>query len=864
MLLLSFLGLCSLSVAIGLPILRPIWPSPIQHPRVDGPPLPSCSRCGTREGMGLPLAMAVAVALAGLVAPVPGALEAAGQDRPRRVVILSVNDVYKLVGLPSDLPYFYLKEDFAYVDEVAASACDGRPCNTDLESCGWGAAWEACFPSKFGKATFLSLKQQAEGVQVVVGPCGKEPAKSTVALPPNGSHMKFGGLLDFSATFRWLKEEATTAGDLAIGTLAGDFIGPSYLGEVHRGKQLVEVMSHMGIDLVNIGNHDVDYKVTVLREQMNRSAFHYLNANLEDSSGLDIQQPMVGSATVEGNMGEYTASEWRRLSVLPGSRFGRGWAMLDKGGVRVCVLGTSDTDKMNWLGKKVKGTARDIPAAVAILRGWERGRLGCTLRVAMTHTRAGNDLNLFRAVEHAGLHLDAIIGGHDHYAVFAELRRLDGGTTFFVKAGADAQAISRLTFDVPAGRPPSGSLEVVPVVAGACEHRALDPGRAAWFAKTRGIFEAYAREAQEADGEPLNVVFQGVYDTGIVRDAESVAVNMWLDFMRESTRGDVLFFQAGLVRQDTYQRFSEGVPLSRLQLLEEFPWGDEDVDARSSLFPFRVSVEDLVTRTLPFVAKAYWCRAPFNDANRIHVSGLIVEMENEEGCDAVGDGSPIRSVTLVGGCHWRGTLEDVAGGCCSSPLCGKLWSAGAWDPRMTPEARGEQLTVVTGQFCVPSKYGSHGPGFHEVGMLCPGAEPAENWASGAAFARAFAGRGVAGPDAGVAPVAVARDFGRFGYFFKRALMALFQGLTVPLRVGGSAAAAAACEEAGQWYEASSFVGTCLCELGLGSSGGAACGGGRVGRGGFPRFLAAPRAAFEEARSVSCAGPAATCSAQGQA
>ena len=44
-----------------------------------------------------------------------------------------------------------------------------------------------------------------------------------------------------------MKDEALDAGELAIGTFAGDFIAPSYLAEIFRGKQLVEVVQNIVI-----------------------------------------------------------------------------------------------------------------------------------------------------------------------------------------------------------------------------------------------------------------------------------------------------------------------------------------------------------------------------------------------------------------------------------------------------------------------------------------------------------------------------------------------------------------------------------------------------------------------------------------
>lgn len=285
-------------------------------------------------------------------------------------------------------------------------------------------------------------------------------------------------------------------------------------------------------------------------------------------------------------------------------------------------------------------------------------------------------------------------------------------------------------------------------------------------------------------------------------------MNFWLDLMRESVGADILFFQAGLVRQDMYQDFTETVALSQLFMLEEFPWGDEDPDARSSLFLFNVSAERLVTITLPFVARKYWCRAPFNDANRIHVSGFIVEMDNSEGCDDPSrNTSPIRSITFVGGCHQAGALEDVTSRCCTSPLCGRLWTGSSWDARVTAGMKAEGLRVATGQFCVPSKYGSHGQGFHEAGMLCSGAELPANWGSGADFARAFRGEGPL--DVSGWPSA-ADDWQRLGIFFKPAMLSMLKRRALPLAVGDDPVES--CSKVEQLYSSSAFANRCRCEL----------------------------------------------------
>ena len=256
----------------------------------------------------------------------------------QRITLVSLNDVYKLVPLTSDLTYYYLEADLDYLDDVAAAECDGTNCVGDLSSCGLGLSWESCFPARFGKAEKLSLlerthAQQIKGVNIMAGPCASNfPGAQSKS-------QNYGGLVDFGATFRWVKEEATFRGDVVLGTFAGDFIAPSYLAEIFRGSQLVEMMNLMGVDLANIGNHDIDFGLPNLRAQMGKSAFHYLNSNLQEDVGKEIQQPMLNSLQVKGSSGDYDVSIWRRLHQIPGSSSGRGWAVLAQDGIKNLCLG---------------------------------------------------------------------------------------------------------------------------------------------------------------------------------------------------------------------------------------------------------------------------------------------------------------------------------------------------------------------------------------------------------------------------------------------------------------------------------------------------------------------------------------------
>ncbi|MDJ0644433.1 MAG: bifunctional metallophosphatase/5'-nucleotidase [Flavobacteriaceae bacterium] len=68
--------------------------------------------------------------------------------------------------------------------------------------------------------------------------------------------------------------------------LAGDFLNPSLLGTVKyegkriRGRQMVEVMNALGVDLVTFGNHEFDLSKNDLQQRLNESEFAWTSANV--------------------------------------------------------------------------------------------------------------------------------------------------------------------------------------------------------------------------------------------------------------------------------------------------------------------------------------------------------------------------------------------------------------------------------------------------------------------------------------------------------------------------------------------------------------------------------------------------------
>lgn len=68
--------------------------------------------------------------------------------------------------------------------------------------------------------------------------------------------------------------------------MAGDFLNPSLLGTMKlngkriKGKQMVETMNALGVDLVTFGNHEFDLSKNELQQRLNESDFAWTSANV--------------------------------------------------------------------------------------------------------------------------------------------------------------------------------------------------------------------------------------------------------------------------------------------------------------------------------------------------------------------------------------------------------------------------------------------------------------------------------------------------------------------------------------------------------------------------------------------------------
>ncbi len=102
---------------------------------------------------------------------------------------------------------------------------------------------------------------------------------------------RVGGMARVATVRKQLLEENYNL----LTVMAGDFLSPSLLGTLKyedksiKGRQMVEVMNEMGVNVVAFGNHEFDVKEHELQERLNESYFEWLGTNIMHQNGKKLE-----------------------------------------------------------------------------------------------------------------------------------------------------------------------------------------------------------------------------------------------------------------------------------------------------------------------------------------------------------------------------------------------------------------------------------------------------------------------------------------------------------------------------------------------------------------------------------------------
>ena len=227
---------------------------------------------------------------------------------------------------------------------------------------------------------------------------------------------RYGGLSRAATVLQQLERSRSPV----LMTLGGDYLSPSAIGtalvdgQALGGRQMVDVLNHVGLDWAVLGNHEFDVPEAAFRARVAEGRFRIVSSNVSDVNG----QPFPGTVT---------------SAVVPVRARGRT--------VRIGLIGlTIDSNRRPWV--RYSPPAAAAREQIAHLKG------KTDAIIALTHLSLAGDQDLVTQVPD----IDLVLGGHEH-----ENWLLRRGPFFapIVKVDANVRtaAIVTLTFGRTGERP---------------------------------------------------------------------------------------------------------------------------------------------------------------------------------------------------------------------------------------------------------------------------------------------------------------------------------------------------------------------------------------------------------------------------
>ncbi|MEM8890465.1 MAG: bifunctional metallophosphatase/5'-nucleotidase [Bacteroidota bacterium] len=198
--------------------------------------------------------------------------------------------------------------------------------------------------------------------------------------------------------------------------LAGDFLNPSlintmkYEGERIRGKQMVEVLNAMGMDVAAFGNHEFDFDYEDLQARINESTFDWVATNIQLVEGKNMQD--FYRENEQGKTSIPTTQSYQ-LKDADGTEI--------KLGVFSATIDSNPKDYVHYWDA-------DSCANLAI----NQLKTDHEILVGLTHLSLPEDIALAKAEQD----IDLIVGGHEHDYRFEEV-----GEVRIAKADANAKTL---------------------------------------------------------------------------------------------------------------------------------------------------------------------------------------------------------------------------------------------------------------------------------------------------------------------------------------------------------------------------------------------------------------------------------------
>jgi 2',3'-cyclic-nucleotide 2'-phosphodiesterase (5'-nucleotidase family) len=285
---------------------------------------------------------------------------------------------------------------------------------------------------------------------------------------------------------------------------AGDMFQGTPVSNLFRGRPVLETMNALRFDAMTLGNHEFDWGRDVLGDILSAVRFPVLSANIVDEKG----------------------------NCIPGVR---PYAMIERKGVRIAVIGLTTTDLSHMVNSKyLTGLAVLDPLRVVPDLAKKARAEGAQVVVLLTHIGFDEDKRLAAGLEG----VDLIVGGHSHTVV---KEPVVVGKTIIVQAGYGVHlGVMEMTIDEKTGRIIDATTknELEPILAGP-----NDP------------FDAEVAKIAKSYGERIESTFRQVVgetkgDLTRASFGESTLGDVITDAMRASANAEVALHNSGGIRAD--------------------------------------------------------------------------------------------------------------------------------------------------------------------------------------------------------------------------------------------------------------------------------------------------------------------------
>src|SRR5688572_24745099 len=217
---------------------------------------------------------------------------------------------------------------------------------------------------------------------------------------------RYGGLSRAATVLQQLERSRSPV----LMTLGGDYLSPSAIGtavvdgQALGGRQMVDVLNHVGLDWAVLGNHEFDVPEAAFRARVAEGRFAIVSSNVTDVNG----RPFPGTVP---------------SAVVPVRAGGRT--------IRIGLIGlTIDSNRRPWV--------RYSPPVAAAREQIAQLKGKTDAIIALTHLSLAGDQDLVTQVPDINL----VLGGHEH-----ENWLLRRGPQFtpIVKADANVRTVAVVT-----------------------------------------------------------------------------------------------------------------------------------------------------------------------------------------------------------------------------------------------------------------------------------------------------------------------------------------------------------------------------------------------------------------------------------